>query len=145
MISFFIDVFYLIIKIYESFKPTDLQNNHLVLNMWLGSSQNLKLQINNNGSRSSFSPNHHKSVGVVVGMANPLHVYGHWIFWTPITRKYGSTLGASFLTQSLGKSMNFLLLLSTTMMVIEGSMPANAGFRGHLSLGTMGMGFFSSL
>jgi len=97
-ISFFIDVFYLIIKIYESFKPIDLQNNHLVLNMWLGSSQNLKLQINNNGSRSSFSPNHHKSVGVVVGMANPLHVYGHWIFWTPITRKYGSTLGASFLT-----------------------------------------------
>ncbi len=27
-------------------------------------------------------------MGVVVGMANPLCIYGHQIFWTPVTRKY---------------------------------------------------------
>jgi len=72
-------------------------------------------------------------MGVVVGMANPLCIYGHRIFWTPVTKKYGSTLGASFLTQLLGRSKSFLLLLSTTMMVLEGSMLANVGFLGHLS------------
>jgi hypothetical protein len=62
-----------------------------------------------------------------------------------VTRKYGSTLGTSFLTQLLGRSKSFLLLLSTTMMVLEGSMLANAGFLGHLSPGTIGVGFLKGL
>ncbi len=32
-----------------------------------------------------------------MGMTNLLHICGGWIFWTPITRKHGSTLGSCFL------------------------------------------------
>jgi len=41
-----------------------------------------------------------KSVGVVVGIANPSQVCGrgsgHMISWTLITRKHNNTLGVSF-------------------------------------------------
>jgi cytochrome b561 len=124
------DVFCPIIKIDESFKPTHLQSNRSILNVWLGSSQKLGLRINDNGSKSSHSPNRHKSVGVVVGMANPLRVYGHRIFCTPVIKKHSSTLGAGFLTQSLSRSRSFLLLLSTIALVLEGLMPTNASFLG---------------
>jgi hypothetical protein len=49
------DIFYPIIKIDEIFKPTHLQSNHLIFNVWPRSSQKLKLRINNNGSRNSHS------------------------------------------------------------------------------------------
>ncbi len=88
-ISSFMDVFCPIIKIDESLKSTHLQSNHSVLNVWSGSSQKLGLRINNNGSRSSCSPNCHKFVGAMVGITNLLCIYGRWIFWTPITRKHG--------------------------------------------------------
>jgi hypothetical protein len=45
------------IKIDEHLKPTHLQNNCSILNVWLLSSQKLGLRINNNRSRSSYSPN----------------------------------------------------------------------------------------
>ncbi len=104
---------------------------------WLGSSQKLGLWIDEyNGSRSSCSPNcrMRKSVGATVGMVNSLHVCGRWIFWTLATMKCGSTLGIGFLAQSSSRSESFLLLLSTTMMVLEGLMLANIGFLGHLLL-----------
>jgi hypothetical protein len=75
-----------------------------------------------------------KSVGATVGMVNSLHVCGRWIFWTLATMKCGSTLGIGFLAQSSSRSESFLLLLSTTMMVLEGLMLANIGFLGHLLL-----------
>jgi hypothetical protein len=84
-------------------------------------------------------------MGMVVAMANPLCVYGCQIFWTPITKKYGSTLGVDFLAQLLGRSKSFLLMLSTTMMVLKGSMPTNAGFLGDLSPRAMGVGFLKGL
>jgi hypothetical protein len=72
-------------------------------------------------------------LGGAMGMANPLCVYGHRIFWTPVIAKCGSTLGTCFLAQLSSRSRSFLLLLSTLVMVLEGSMPANVGFLGHLS------------
>jgi hypothetical protein len=48
-------------------------------------------------SREFTYSNRRKFVGAVVGMTNPLRVYGRRIFWTPVTRKHGSTLGTSFL------------------------------------------------
>jgi hypothetical protein len=41
----------------ESLNNEHLQNNHSVLNMWSGSLQNLGVQINNHGIKSSISPN----------------------------------------------------------------------------------------
>jgi len=96
-ISSFMDIFCPIIKIDESLKPTHLQNNRSALNVWPGSSQKLGLRIKNNRSRSSCSPNCHKSMGATVGTTNSLCVYGHRMFWTPI-KKRNSTLGACFLT-----------------------------------------------
>jgi hypothetical protein len=84
-------------------------------------------------------------VGIATAMANPLRIYGCQMFWTFITKKYSSTLGVDFLTQLLGRSKSFLLMLSTTMMVLEGSMLTNVGFLGHLSPGAMGMGFLKGL
>jgi hypothetical protein len=139
------DVFCPIIRIDENLKPTHLQSNHSVLSMWPGSTQKLGLRINNNGNRSSRSSNRRKFVGTLVGMTNLSCVCGRWIFWTLITRKHGSTLGTGFLAQSLGRRGSFLLLLSTTTMVLEGSMSANIGFLGHLSLGAMCVGFLRSL
>jgi hypothetical protein len=82
-------------------------------------------------------------MGASMGTTTLLCIYGCRIFWTPITKKHGSwTLGTDFLAHSLGRSGSFLLPLFTTMMVIEGSMLANASFLGHLSLGAMGVGFF---
>jgi hypothetical protein len=126
------DAFCPIIRIDKSFKPTHLQNNYLILNVWSRSSQKLGLRIDNNGSRSSCSPNHRKFGVAVVGMANLLRVCEHWIFWTPITMKCGSTLGTNFFTQLSSRSEGFLLPLSTTTMVLEGSMLANVGFLGDL-------------
>jgi hypothetical protein len=127
------DVFCPIIRIDENLKLTHLLSNHSVLNVWPRSSQKLGLQINNNGNRSSCSPNHRKFVGSTVGMTNLLRVYGRRNFWTPVTRKHGSTLGTSFLALSSGRRGSFLLPLSTTLMVLEGSMLANTSFLGHLS------------
>jgi hypothetical protein len=59
--------------------------------------------------------------------------------------KHSSTLGTSFLAQSLGRSKGFLLSLSTTTMVLDASMPINTSFLGHLSLGVLGAGFLSGL
>ncbi len=41
--------------------------------------------------------------------------------------------------------MSFLFMFSTTMMVLEGLMPTNASFLGHLSPRAMGVGFLKSL
>jgi hypothetical protein len=109
-ISSFMDIFCPIIKIDESLQPTHLQNNRSVLNVWLGSSQKLGLQIYDNRSRSFCSPND-KFVGAKVGTANLVCICGHQIFWTPIIKKGGSTLGACFLGQSSSKSRSFLLSL----------------------------------
>jgi len=84
-------------------------------------------------------------VGAVVGMTNSLCVCGHWFFWTLVTRKHGSTLGIGFLEQSSSRRGSFILLLSTTTMVFEGSMSANIGFLGHLSPRAMCAGFLRSL
>jgi hypothetical protein len=59
--------------------------------------------------------------------------------------KLGSTLGTNFLAQLSSRSRGFLLPLSITTMVLEGSMLANAGFFGHLSSGAMGVSFLSGL
>jgi len=141
----FMYVFCPIIRIDENLKPAHLQRNHSVLSMWPGSTQKLGLRINNNGNRSSRSSNHRKFVGAVVGMTNSLCVCGHWSFWTLVTRKHGSTLGISFLAWLSGRRGSFILLLSTTTMVLEGSMSANIGFLGHLSPGAMCAGFLRSL
>jgi len=113
--------------------------------MWSGSSQKLGLQINNNGNRSSCSPNCYKYVATAMGMANLLCICGRQIFWTPVTKKHNSTLGIDFLAHLLSRSESFLLLLSTTTMVFKGLMPTNVSFLGHLSPGTMGMGFLKGL
>jgi hypothetical protein len=134
-ISSFRNVFCPIIKRDESLKPTHLQNKCSVLNMWSRISQKLGLWTDDNGSRSSHSPNRCKYVGAAMGMANLLRICGHWIFWTPITRKCGSTLGTCFLAQLLGGSGSFLLPLSTT----------NVGFLGHLSPRAMGTCFLRGL
>ncbi len=91
-ISSLLDIFCPIIVLDESLKPTHLQNNRLVLNVWPRFLQKLGLWFNDNGSRSSHSPNRCKFMGT----ANSLYVGGCWIFWIPITRKHGSTLGAGF-------------------------------------------------
>jgi hypothetical protein len=119
--------FVLIIKIDESLNNEHLQNNCSVLNMWLGSSQNLGLQINNYGIKSSYSPNPLQVCG---------RINGHEISWTPITKKCNNTLGVSIFCIVITRKQE----LSTTIVTkkkkvgfLKGLMPTNVGFLGHLS------------
>jgi hypothetical protein len=64
--------FVVIIKIDESLNNEHLQNNRSVLNMWLGSSQNLRLQINDYGIKSSYSPNVLQVCGRSSGHGKPI-------------------------------------------------------------------------
>jgi hypothetical protein len=108
--------FVLIIKIGESLNNEHLQNNRSVLNTWPTSSQNLGLQINNYGIKSSYSPNLPKFVGAAVGMTNPLQVYGrsngHEISWTLITKRHNNTFGCGFFCIVITKKRE----LSTTIV-----------------------------
>ncbi len=97
-------------------------------------------------------------MGIEVHVHKPSQVYGcggghgkpiaHlWALYFLDTRHQDIWLhtGHRFLAQSLGRRRSLLLLLSTKTMVLEGSMPANVSYFGHLSLGAMSVGFLRGL
>ncbi len=119
--------FFFIIKIDESLNNHHFLNNRSILNMWPRSSQKSGLQINGYWIRSSHSPNPPQNYGCG---------YGHEFSWTLVTKKCNNN-GCQFSCMVVTKKR----ILSTTIITkkkhisfLEGLLPTNVGFLGHLSL-----------